>query len=145
MKKSYTKYVYEKSGKWLIVNAEGRTLGRFAAEIAKILMGKNKVTYTPSADTGDFVIVYNAEKIKVTGNKFDEKPYYTHSRFPGGLKKELFRDKIIRNPESILLIAVKGMLPKNKLASKLLTKLKVYSGTEHPHDAQGPVAIEIGK
>ena len=139
MKKSVTKYVFDKSDNWVSINADGEVLGRLATKVAGILMGKDKATYTPSTDTGDFVIVYNAEKIKVTGKKYDTKTYYRHSRFPGGLKEELFKDKLEKNPESIIHIAVKGMLPKNKLASKLLTKLKVYAGEEHPHKAQAPV------
>ena len=128
---------------WLVVDAEGQTLGRLATQIADALRGKRKPTYTPHVDTGDFVVVINAEKIAVTGNKRAEKRYYRHSGYPGGLKSRTLNDMLERRPEEVIRLAVKGMLPRNRLARKQLTKLKIYAGPEHPHAAQQPQPLEI--
>jgi large subunit ribosomal protein L13 len=128
---------------WLVVDANGQTLGRLATQIADALRGKRKPEYTPHCDTGDFVVVVNCEKIQVTGNKRQEKRYYRHSGFPGGLKSRTFEEMIERKPEEVIRHAVKGMLPRNRLARKQLTKLKVYAGPEHPHTAQQPQPMEI--
>jgi large subunit ribosomal protein L13 len=128
---------------WLVVDATGQTLGRLATQIADALRGKRKPEYTPHCDTGDFVVVVNAEKIAVTGNKRTEKRYYRHSGFPGGLKSRTLDEMLERRPEEVIRIAVKGMLPRNRLARKQLTKLKVYAGPEHPHVAQQPQPMEI--
>jgi large subunit ribosomal protein L13 len=130
---------------WLIVDASGKTLGRLATQIADALRGKRKPTYTPHIDTGDFVIVINAEKIHVTGNKLAQKRYYRHSGYPGGLKSRSLADMLDRRPEEVIRLAVKGMLPRNRLARRQITKLKVYAGPEHPHAAQQPQPMEISK
>lgn len=129
--------------KWYVVDAAEQRLGRLATEIAMILRGKNKATYTPHMDTGDFVVVINAEKVIVTGRKSEQKLYRRHSGRPGGMKMETFNQLQARIPERIIEKAVKGMLPKNALGRKLFTKLKVYTGTEHPHQAQKPETITI--
>ena len=128
---------------WYVVDATDQRLGRLASEVAKILRGKNKPTFSPSMDTGDFVIVVNAEKIDVTGKKREQKMYRRHSGRPGGMKIESFTKLQARLPERIIEQAVKGMLPKNTLGRKLFTKLKVYAGSEHPHQAQKPQTLEI--
>lgn len=128
---------------WYVVDAENQRLGRLASEIAMVLRGKNKPTYTPHLDTGDFVIVINAEKISVTGKKASQKLYRRHSGRPGGMKTETFTQLQARLPERIIEQAVKGMLPKNSLGRQLFTKLKVYAGTDHPHQAQKPQVLEI--
>ena len=128
---------------WLLVDANGLTLGRLSTQIADALRGKRKPTYTPHVDTGDFVVVVNAEKIAVTGNKLAEKRYYRHSGYPGGLKSRTLAEQLDRQPEEVIRHAVKGMLPRNRLARKQLTKLKIYAGPEHPHAAQQPVPMEI--
>ena len=128
---------------WLVVDANGQTLGRLATQIAGVLRGKGKPAYTPHVDTGDFVVVVNAEKIRVTGNKLDQKIYYRHSGYPGGLRERTLREQLDRRPEEVLRKAVKGMLPKNKLASAQLRKLKIYAGPDHPHAAQSPVSMEV--
>ena len=128
---------------WLVVDANGQTLGRLATQIADALRGKRKPEYTPHVDTGDFVVVVNAEKIAVTGKKLDEKMYYRHSGYPGGLKERSLRDQLERRPEEVIRLAVRGMLPKNRLARKQLTKLKIYAGPEHPHEAQKPTKLEV--
>lgn len=128
---------------WYVVDAADQRLGRLATEIARVLRGKNKPTYTPSADTGDFVIVINAEKIDVTGKKRTQKLYRRHSGRPGGMKTETFAKLQARIPERIIEHAVKGMLPKNTLGRQLFTKLKVYAGPDHPHQAQKPQVLEI--
>ena len=128
---------------WYLVNVEDRVLGRVATQIANVLRGKNKAVYTPSVDTGDFVIVVNAEKIALTGNKLADKVYYSHSGFPGGIKSITAGKLIDKKPEELIRKAVKGMLPKNKLARHMLSKLKIYTGSEHPHKAQQPKALEI--
>jgi large subunit ribosomal protein L13 len=127
---------------WVVVDAEGKTLGRLATQIADRLRGKNKPQYTPHVDTGDFVVVVNAEKIAVTGKKLDEKMYYRHSGYPGGLRTRSLREQLDRQPAEVLRKAVKGMLPRNKLARAQLTKLKIYTGPEHPHEAQAPTQLE---
>ena len=134
--------ISEVNQKWLLIDAENKTLGRLSSRISSILMGKNKSQYTPNNDLGDFVVIINAEKIKLTGNKESQKKYFRHSGYPGGLKstnvQELRKDK----PEQIILRAVKGMLPKNKLADKMISKLKVYKGPNHPHVGQKPEILE---
>jgi large subunit ribosomal protein L13 len=129
--------------KWYLIDAEGQRLGRLATEIATILRGKNKPTFTPHMDTGDFVVVVNAEKVVVTGKKSSQKLYRRHSGRPGGMKTETFEQLQARIPSRILEQAVKGMLPKNSLGRKLFTKLKVYTGNSHPHDAQQPETLTI--
>ena len=129
--------------RWYLVDAEGQTLGRLATQIAATLRGKNKPEYTPHVDTGDFVVVVNAEKIVVTGNKLDEKMYYRHSGYPGGLKERPLREQLARRPEEVLRLAVKGMLPRNRLGRRQLTKLKIYAGPEHPHEAQAPEPLKL--
>jgi len=128
---------------WFVVDAEDKTLGRLATEVALRLRGKHKPEYTPHVDTGDYIVVVNAEKIRVTGNKFNDKMYYRHSGYPGGIKHMNFKDMQDRHPERILEKAVKGMLPRNPLGRAMFKKLKVYSGAEHPHTAQQPQPLEI--
>ena len=128
---------------WYVVDAEGQTLGRLASEIAKVLRGKNKPTYTPHMDCGDYVIVVNAEKIKVTGQKLDQKIYYHHSEYIGGMKETTLREKLAKKPEQVIELAVKGMLPKGPLGRQMYKKLFVYAGPEHKHAAQQPKALEI--
>jgi large subunit ribosomal protein L13 len=143
MQKTWNAKPGEITRRWYLVDAEGQTLGRLATQIADALRGKRKPAYTPHVDVGDFVIVVNAEKIAVTGAKRQEKMYYRHSGYPGGLKSRTLNDMLERRPEEVIRLAVKGMLPRNRLARKQLTKLKVYAGPEHPHAAQQPVALEI--
>lgn len=133
----------EVTREWYLVDADSKVLGRMATEIANILRGKKKAIYTPSVDTGDFVIVINAEKIALTGNKLADKTYYSHSGFPGGIKSITAGKLIDKKPEELIRKAVKGMLPKNKLARHMLKKLKIYAGAEHPHKAQQPKALDI--
>lgn len=128
---------------WYLVDADSKVLGRMATEIANILRGKKKAIYTPSVDTGDFVIVVNAAKIALTGNKMADKTYYSHSGFPGGIKSITAEKLIDKKPEDLIRKAVKGMLPKNKLARHMLKKLKIYAGPEHPHKAQQPKVLDI--
>ena len=139
--KSYKSVNVEKN--WHLVDAEDKVLGRLAVKIATILSGKNKAQYSPNADLGDFVIVVNAEKVKVTGNKFSQKNYYHHTGYPGGLKTKSFEKMQEDSPEKIIEKAVKGMLPKNKLANQIIKKLKVYSGSVHPHIGQQPKELSI--
>jgi large subunit ribosomal protein L13 len=141
--KTYVANSEDRERNWLLVDAEGQTLGRLATQIADALRGKRKPAYTPHVDTGDFVVVINAEKISVTGQKRQEKMYYRHSGYPGGLKSRTLNDMLERRPEEVIRLAVKGMLPKNRLARKQLTKLKVYAGPEHPHIAQQPRPFEL--
>ena len=129
--------------KWYVVDATGYTLGRLASEVAKVLRGKNKPTYTPSMDTGDYVIVVNAEKVKVTGKKLDQKVYYRHSEYVGSLKETTLREMLNKHPERVIESAVKGMLPKGPLGREMIKKLHVYAGPEHEQAAQKPVALEI--
>jgi large subunit ribosomal protein L13 len=128
---------------WYLVDAEGQTLGRLATRIADTLRGKTKAQYTPHVDTGDFVVVVNAEKIAVTGKKLDEKRYYRHSGYPGGLRSRTLREQLDRQPAEVLRKAVKGMLPRNRLSRAQLTKLKIYAGPEHPHEAQAPKPLNL--
>lgn len=128
---------------WFVVDAEGKTLGRLASEIAHRLRGKHKPEYTPHVDTGDYIVVVNAEKVAVTGNKRTDKMYHHHTGFPGGLKSISFEKLIDKAPERVLQSAVKGMLPKNALGRKMFSKLKVYAGTAHPHGAQQPKELQI--
>jgi large subunit ribosomal protein L13 len=128
---------------WYLVDADSKVLGRVASEIANVLRGKNKPTFTPSVDTGDFVVVVNAEKIALTGNKLADKMYYSHSGFPGGLKEITAGKLVEKKPAELLKKAVKGMLPKNKLARHMIKKLKIYSGSSHPHSAQQPKTLNI--
>ena len=128
---------------WYLVDAEGQTLGRLATRIADMLRGKGKPQYTPHVDTGDFVVVVNAEKVAVTGKKLDEKMYYRHSGYPGGLRERTLREQLERQPTEVLRKAVKGMLPRNKLGRAQLTKLKIYAGPDHPHEAQAPTTLEV--
>ena len=129
--------------KWYVVDATGHTLGRLASEIASILRGKNKPTYTPHIDTGDYVIVVNADKIQVTGKKLDQKVYYNHSDYVGGMKETTLREKMAKKPEDVIYLAVKGMLPKGPLGREMITKLHVYAGADHKHQAQKPEVLEI--
>ena len=128
----------EVSRDWVVFDASGKILGRFATKIADKLRGKDKPTFTPHVDGGDFVVVINADKVKVTGNKADQKKYYKHSLYPGGLKEKSYKEVLESTPERIIENAVKGMLPKNKLGKSIIKKLKVYSGSEHPHESQNP-------
>lgn len=127
--------------KWYVVDATGYTLGRLASEVAKVLRGKNKPTYTPSMDTGDYVIVVNAEKVKVTGKKLDQKVYYRHSEYVGSLKETTLREMLNKHPERVIESAVKGMLPKGPLGREMYTKLHVYAGLDHKHEAQKPEVL----
>jgi large subunit ribosomal protein L13 len=129
--------------RWYLVDADGKTLGRLATRIADTLRGKDKPEYTPHVDTGDFVVVVNAEKITVTGKKLDDKIYYRHSGYPGGIRSRTLREELERRPTEVIRKAVKGMLPRNRLARAQLTKLKVYAGPEHPHEAQNPQALPV--
>ena len=129
--------------KWYVVDAEGKTLGRLASEVANVLRGKNKPTYTPHIDTGDYVIVVNAEKIQVTGKKLDQKIYYHHSEYVGGMKEATLREMMHKKPEFVITHAVKGMLPKGPLGRQMLKKLHVYAGPEHNHAAQKPETLDI--
>ena len=127
--------------KWYVVDATGYTLGRLASEVAKVLRGKNKPVFTPHIDTGDYVVIINAEKIKVTGKKLDQKIYYHHSDYVGGMKETTLKEMLAKKPEKVLELAVKGMLPKGPLGRQMYTKLHVYAGPEHPHAAQKPEVL----
>ena len=127
--------------KWYVVDAEGQTLGRLASEVAKVLRGKNKPVYTPHVDTGDYVIIVNADKVAVTGKKMDQKIYYHHSEYVGGMKETTLKEMMAKKPEKVLELAVKGMLPKGPLGRSMYTKLFVYAGPEHKHEAQKPEAL----
>jgi large subunit ribosomal protein L13 len=128
---------------WKLVDANGKNLGRLATEISSILLGKDKPIFTPGVDTGDYVIVVNAERISVTGNKMEDKYYYRHSGYPGGLKKISLKDQLAKYPDRVIRQAVWGMLPHNRYGRKMLKKLKIYAGPEHPHQAQNPVQVEL--
>ncbi|MCT4634349.1 MAG: 50S ribosomal protein L13 [Firmicutes bacterium] len=141
--KSFVAKPLEVERKWFVVDAEGKTLGRLSSEIAKVLRGKHKPIYTPHVDTGDFVIVINAEKIEVTGKKVDQKMYRHHTGYLGGLKEKTYKEMMNTKPEEIISQAVKGMLPKNSLGRQMFKKLKVYVGSEHDHAAQKPEVIEL--
>ena len=136
--KTYSAKPHEVVRHWYLIDAEAKTLGRLATQIADLLRGKGKPQYTAHIDTGDFVVVVNAEKIAVTGNKLDQKMYYRHSGYPGGLRVRTLREQLDRRPNEVLRKAVKGMLPRNRLSRAQLTKLKIYAGPEHPHESQAP-------
>ena len=140
--KTYVAKPSDRERQWVLVDASGKTLGRLATQLADILRGKRKPEYTPHIDTGDFVIVVNAEKVRVTGNKLQDKKYRRHSGYPGGLRERSLSEMLARRPEEVIRLAVKGMLPRNRLARQQLRKLKVYAGPEHPHQAQQPTQIE---
>jgi large subunit ribosomal protein L13 len=142
-RRTYTAKPGELERRWYLVDAEGKTLGRLATQIADTLRGKQKPQYTPHVDTGDFVVVVNAEKIAVTGKKLDEKLYHRHSGYPGGLRTRTLREQLDRQPAEVLRKAVKGMLPRNRLGRAQLTKLKIYAGPAHPHEAQAPEPLEL--
>ncbi|MGC8878392.1 MAG: 50S ribosomal protein L13 [Anaerolineae bacterium] len=141
--RTYSAKPHEIEREWLVVDAQGQTLGRLATQVAAILRGKHKPFYTPHVDCGDFVIVVNAEKVRVTGKKLDQKIYYRHSGYPGGLKQVSLRRQLTLHPERVIEAAVRGMLPKNRLGRKLFKKLKVYAGPAHPHQAQKPKVLNI--
>lgn len=141
--KTYTARAEDMEREWFLVNAEGKTLGRLASEIAQVLRGKHKPIYTPHLDCGDYVIVVNAEKVRVTGRKLDQKMYYHHTGYPGGIKSISLRNQLQKHPERVLQAAVRGMLPKNRLGRRMLKKLKVYAGDSHPHEAQQPKMLEV--
>ncbi len=143
--KTYVATPENRQRDWYIVDAEGLTLGRLATQIADTLRGKRKPQYTPHCDVGDFVVVVNAEKIAVTGNKRQTKRYYRHSGYPGGLRSRSLEEMLDRKPEDVIRLAVKGMLPRNKMARKQMLKLKIYAGPEHPHSAQMPKPLEVNK
>ena len=142
MMKTYFATKDDAERKWVLIDAKDKVVGRLAAEIASILRGKNKPQYTPHADVGDFVVVINADKVRLTGKKWEKKRYYRHSGYMGGLKVTVAKDMADKKPEEILKHAVKGMLPKNSLGKAMFKKLKVYAGDNHPHDAQKPTKIE---
>ena len=127
--------------KWYLIDCSGQTLGRLSVKVANILRGKNKPEYTPNSDDGDFVVLINAKNLKVTGSKNEDKIYYRHPGYPGGIKQIAFKDLLSKDPEKVLRLAVKGMLPKNKLNRQVIKKLKVYAGEKHPHEAQRPEVI----
>lgn len=131
------------SKNWVLFDASNQILGRLASDVAAILKGKHKATYSPSVDMGDFVVIINCDKIKVTGNKLEDKSYYKHSGFPGGLKETVLKDRLKKDSSEVIRDAVKGMLPGNRLGRSMINKLKVYSGAEHPHEAQEPVKLEV--
>jgi len=141
--KTYVTKPAEVERSWYVVDAEGQTLGRLASKVAAVLRGKHKPIYSPSVDAGDFVIVINADKIQVTGRRMDQKMYYRHSGYPGGLREMTLKEQLERYPTRPVEIAVKGMLPKNSLGRQMIKKLKVYAGPDHPHAAQQPVPMEI--
>ena len=143
--KTYYAKPNEVEREWVLIDAEDMVLGRVATEAARILKGKHTPQYTPHVDTGDFVVIINADKIRVTGTKAGKKTYYRHSGFPGGLKSETFNEAMAKHPERVIEHAVKGMLPKNTLGRAMGMKLKVYAGPEHPHLAQQPRQIKIGE
>ncbi len=143
MKKTYVTKPEDIERNWYVVDASGQTLGRLASEIAQIVRGKHKPIFSPSVDAGDYVVVVNAERIHVTGDKLDQKIYYRHSGYPGGLKEVSLRRMLENHPTRVITHAVKGMLPKNRLGRVMLKKLKVYAGPEHPHQAQQPEPLEF--
>ena len=141
--KTYSAKPHEVQQDWLLVDAEGQTLGRLATQIAHRLRGKHKPIFTPHVDTGDFIVVINAEKVKLTGKKIQDKKYYRHTGYPGGIRETTAEKMLATKPTDILTIAVRGMLPKNSLGRKMLSKLKVYTGNAHPHSAQQPQPLEL--
>jgi large subunit ribosomal protein L13 len=140
--KTYYPKAGEISQEWYVADANGQNLGRFASKVAKVLLGKHKPDFTPGVDTGDYVIVVNCERVVVTGKKLDDKKYYHHTGYPGGLKEITLRDQLEKHPDRVIKRAVWGMLPKNKFGRKLFKKLKVYAGPDHPHVAQSPKPLE---
>ncbi|URN96219.1 MAG: 50S ribosomal protein L13 [Candidatus Pristimantibacillus lignocellulolyticus] len=143
MRTTYMAKANEVERKWLLIDAEGKTLGRLASEAAALIRGKHKPQFTPHLDTGDFVIIINADKIVLTGNKLADKKYYRHSMYSGGLKVTPAGEMLAKKPERMMELAVHGMLPKNRLGNKMKLKLKVYAGAEHPHQAQNPEVYEL--
>ncbi len=143
MKRTYVTKPEDIQRKWYVVDAKGQTLGRLASEVAQVVRGKHKPIYTPAADVGDYVIVVNAEKVHVTGRKLDQKTYYRHSGYPGGLKEISLRRMLEEHPTRVIELAVRGMLPKNRLGRKMIKKLKVYAGADHPHEAQQPEPLDL--
>lgn len=143
MQKTYWTKPADVERRWYVVDAEGKTLGRLASQVATILRGKHKPTYNPSVDCGDYVVVVNAEKIAVTGRRMDQKKYYRHSGYMGGLSEITLRDQLDKHPTRVLHAAVRGMLPKNRLGRQMIKKLKLYAGPQHPHQAQQPVDLEL--
>jgi len=141
--KTYQAKKDEIEHQWYLVNAEGKVLGRLSTELAKILKGKNKPTYTPHLDTGDFVIVVNAGKVTLTGKKMKDKIYYHHTGYPGGIKEMTAEKLLSKKPTEMIRTAVKGMLPKNSLGRQMLRKLKIYAGPNHPHEAQKPISLDV--
>lgn len=142
MQKTYIPKQNEISQEWYLVDANDQLLGRLATRIAAILLGKNKPNFTPGMDTGDYVVVINAERIRVTGDKLDSKVYYRYSGYPGGMKKTTLRDQLVKNPELVIRQAVWGMLPHNRFGKRIIKKLKIYAGPEHPHQAQQAKPLE---
>ena len=142
MQKTYIPKAEEVVRDWYIIDADGQNLGRLASKIATVILGKHKPNYTPGVNTGDYVIVINAERITVTGSKLDDKYYYRHSGYPGGFKQISLRDQLAKHPRRVVESAVKGMLPHNRFGRKLIKKLKVYAGQNHPHEAQQPKPLE---
>ncbi|MFZ5698180.1 MAG: 50S ribosomal protein L13 [Pseudomonadota bacterium] len=142
--KTFSAKPHEVKRDWFVIDADGKTLGRMATEIARRLRGKHKVEYTPHVDTGDYIVVVNAGKVRVTGNKTTDKMYYRHTGYPGGIRQETFEKLLARKPEQVIETAVKGMLPHNPLGRAMLRKLKVYPGAEHPHTAQQPQELNVG-
>jgi len=141
--RTYSAKPDEVQRKWYVVDLEGKVLGRAATKIANVLRGKHKPQFTPHVDTGDFIVVVNADKVKTTGAKMSDKPYYNHSLYPGGIKEVPLKEMLVKAPEQVIERAVRGMLPKNRLGRKLLKKLKVYATPEHPHEAQKPEPLDI--
>jgi large subunit ribosomal protein L13 len=142
VEKTYYPKAKEITHEWFLVDANDQNLGRLATKISTILLGKHKTTFTPGVDNGDFVVVVNAERVRVTGNKLDDKIYYHHTGYPGGLKSITLRQQLAKHPERVLRSAVWGMLPHNKLGRRLIKKLKIYAGPDHPHEAQQPKPLE---
>lgn len=141
--KTYYPKPEDLSREWVLVDANDQNLGRLASRIAELLIGKNKPTYTPGVDTGDFVVVVNAERVTVTGRKLEDKKYYRHTGYPGGIKETSLKDMLARNPDRVIRAAVWGMVPHNKLGRALMKKLKIYAGPEHPHEAQQPKTLDL--
>jgi large subunit ribosomal protein L13 len=143
VQKTYIPKAEDITQEWFLVDANDQNLGRLASQIAKILLGKHKPTFTPGVDTGDFVVVVNAERVAVTGNKLEDKMYYRHTGYPGGIKKISLKDQLANHPERVLKSAVWGMLPHNKYGRRILKKLKIYAGPDHPHGAQQPKPLVL--
>ncbi len=143
MEKTFVTKEQDVQREWFVVDAAGQTLGRLSTRVAQILRGKHKPMYSPSIDAGDYVVVVNAERIHVTGRKLDQKIYYRHSRYPGGLKEITLRNQLQKHPTRVIEHAVRGMLPKNRLGRRMIKKLKVYAGPDHPHEAQLPQSLEL--